>query len=62
MDRYDIRIGKEFINSKGKKRIVFDVQKCYTTSRTRVLYTNTTNGYEIVKSCYIEQFVKWINS
>lgn len=61
MDRYDIRIGKEFINSKGVKRIVFDVQRSYVDNKTRVLYTNTKNGYETVKSCYMEQFVKWVN-
>lgn len=62
IDRYSVTIGKEFINSKNKKRIVFDVHKNMYNGKTRVLYTSSKIETEVVKSCYIETFVKWINS
>lgn len=50
-----------YSNSKGKKRYVIQKEYNIKTQKTRVIYIKNSL-YEPVKSCYIEQFIKWINS
>lgn len=63
-DRYSVQVGRGFYNSKGSYRKVFDVRTMMGTNDNRTLVTcrYTSNGIEFMKTCYIESFVKWINS
>lgn len=57
----NIRENEWYSNSKGKKRYVIQKDYDIMTHRTRVVYVKKSL-YEPVKSCYIEQFIKWVNS
>lgn len=57
----NIKEGFWYHNSKGQKRYVIQKESNIETHKTRVVYI-TESLYEAVKSCYIEQFIKWVKS
>lgn len=56
-----IKVNEFYYNSKGQKRYVIQKDYDITTHRTRIIYVKSSL-YESVKSCYLEQFIKWVNS
>lgn len=50
-----------YSNKKGKKRYVIQKEYNIETHKTRVVYVKKTLN-EAIKSCYLEQFIKWMNN
>lgn len=57
----NIKENEWYSNSKGVKRFVIQKEYNIDTQRTRVVYVSRTL-YSTVKSCYLEQFIKWLKS
>jgi hypothetical protein len=57
----NIRSGVSYKNNSGKSRYVIQTDYNIETRRTRVCYVKTSL-YEPVKSCYLEQFIRWLES
>lgn len=66
MDRYSIKVGREFSNSTNKVRKVIDIHTNYnesTNSPRRELVSYVVVGKEDkVHSCYMGSFIRWVNS
>lgn len=55
----NIKEGTWYNNSKGSKRYIVQIEYDINKGRTRVLYIKNSM-YEAVKSCYKEQFIRWL--
>lgn len=67
-DKHDIRIGREYENEndKGKIRKVVDKYTDYNentdSSRRELVSYVVIGGGNSVKSCYMNQFLRWSNN
>jgi hypothetical protein len=52
---------KWYYNSKGNKRFVISKEYNIETQRTKIVYVKNSLN-EVGKSCFIEQFIKWMDS
>ena len=56
-----LREHSSYTSKKGKLRYIVQLERSNENGRTRVVYCTSNNLLSGVRSCYKEQFLRWLN-